>query len=146
MAKVARYAGKQLEIVNAVIATFRGETIWNADLAMWLHGQYPDIFPTPKDGNNFLEHVGLADFASAHKRGKDGQPLPLLGYAAFRGIRRHHADEPAHTEPRARYWVIPNRPYDRLLSKEEVFVRLGKAIPRPLPTKERSTEFYTKAV
>ena len=139
MAKVARYAGQQLNIVNAIIAEFGGKSVWNSELAGWLCATFPATFPTPKDGNNFLEHVGMADFASAHAR-TEGKPV--LGYAAFRGVRQHHADEPAHGEPRARYWVIPSRPYTALLTKEEVFGRLGRAIPRPLPTKERSTAFY----
>jgi len=139
MAKIARYAGRELQIVNAVIAAFGGKEIWNQDLASWLRSQFPDVLGGTRAAENFLEAVGMADFASAHSR--TGKPR-TLGYAAFRGVRRHRAGEPAHTEPRARYWVIPSRPYTALLTKQEVFARLGAAVPRPLPTKERTTPYH----
>lgn len=139
---------RELEIVNSVITSFAGETIWNNDLVNWLQDKYPDTFPTGNVANNFLEWVGLGDFDSANV---SFEGTSSSGYALFRFKRRHHAGDPPRTGPHSRIWFIPSRPYSRLVTKHEVYTRLlarkevistrGEVLHRPLTTSEQATKF-----
>ena len=139
MAKIRRTDGMELEIVNAIIAAFGGEKVYNQDLQDWLCSQFPDTFPTGR-ADGFIEYVGAINFASTQGE----QPKDVRGYAALAGFtapRPTSSGKPSRTV--GRWWKIPSRPYNRLPTKAEVFGRAGVAVARPMATNERQVGFYT---
>jgi hypothetical protein len=132
MARVARYAGHELSIVNAAIRQFAGQVVSNKTLAEWLSSQFPTMLPREGDAHNFLERVALCDFAST--MGRD----TLRGWAAFVGVRTGEGT----TKAKHRSWKIPAREYSALPTKEQAFAALGMAVPAAMATKVRHTRTY----
>ena len=139
MAKTSAESGRELEIVNAIIARFGGQRIENKALKDWLSSQYPDIWACPDSAKNFVERIGIADFASAHRRAADGT-LVLRGWGAIlgkRGVANDHT--PKAVADRQRWWAIPSKAYEALPTKAAVFAALGVVVPTALPTHSRAT-------
>lgn len=132
MARIARTHGHELEICNSVIRQFGGQTVSNKTLAEWLSSQFPTLLPKEGDAHNFIERVGLCDFAST--MGRD----TLRGWAAFVGVRTGEGT----TKAKYRSWRIPAKEYASLPTKEEAFRLLGMAVPAAMATKVRHTRTY----